>query len=201
MFHIFAAHVLVGKLVGVWSEPKISNPDSNPNPPPAFSVNLNLENIGNIGISAITNIGVSAYRQICHIGTPLDRSFVSLQTLSDHITHLHIDYSQFIWMVMQISIKKTKHMTDLFCFRHWPITQEFTRENAHSNVLSAATPSTSVQPSQTTPDSNTHISRRNRDTFNFRATLSNHIRLKHPHLKKKPWRVQLPSNPLKPHQA
>ncbi len=28
-------------------------------------------NIGNIGISAITNIGVSAYRQKCHIGTPL----------------------------------------------------------------------------------------------------------------------------------
>ncbi len=36
-----------------------------------FSVNLNPENIGNIGISAITNIGVSAYRQKCHIGTPL----------------------------------------------------------------------------------------------------------------------------------
>ncbi len=32
-----------------------------------FSVNLNLENIGNIGISAITNIGVLAYRQNCHI--------------------------------------------------------------------------------------------------------------------------------------
>ncbi len=36
-----------------------------------FSVNLNLENIGIIGISAITNIGVSAYRQNCHIGTSL----------------------------------------------------------------------------------------------------------------------------------
>ncbi len=32
------------------------------------------ENIGNIGISAITNIGVSAYRQKCHIGTPLLRT-------------------------------------------------------------------------------------------------------------------------------
>ncbi len=32
---------------------------------------LKYENIGNIGISAITNIGVSAYRQKSHIGTPL----------------------------------------------------------------------------------------------------------------------------------
>ncbi len=32
---------------------------------------ISFENIGNIGISAITNIGVSAYRQKCHIGTPL----------------------------------------------------------------------------------------------------------------------------------
>ena len=32
---------------------------------------LAYANIGNIGISAITNIGVSAYRQKCHIGTPL----------------------------------------------------------------------------------------------------------------------------------
>ncbi len=30
-----------------------------------------LSYIGNISISAITNIGVSAYRQKCHIGTPL----------------------------------------------------------------------------------------------------------------------------------
>ncbi len=37
----------------------------------AVVMKSSCENIGNIGISAITNIGVSAYRQKCHIGTPL----------------------------------------------------------------------------------------------------------------------------------
>ncbi len=37
-----------------------------------FSMNLNPENIGNIGISATINIGVLAYRQNCHIGTSLN---------------------------------------------------------------------------------------------------------------------------------
>ncbi len=35
---------------------------------------LSYENIGNIGILTITNIGVSAYRQKCHIGTPLPKT-------------------------------------------------------------------------------------------------------------------------------
>ncbi len=49
---------------------------------------LAYANIGSIGISAITNIGVSAYRQKCHIGTPLH--FIIYGSKTIHYLYIHV---------------------------------------------------------------------------------------------------------------